>query len=162
MLRREDVLKMFDQIRYEAEKNQICKRKACGCGIITVLEDGDYFATTSINGPTHPENECTNEVGNCGCGHAEPRAILAHIKECCEDDRPTILLTTYSSCTPCANLIIESGFIDAVAYEVFAPHWARADTILRRVMPVWERGEITTQLLKDWFDDCIARQQTNS
>ena len=147
----------FDTIRQEAEKNQICLRKACGCAILTFLKDGTIFSTHAINGPSHPNNKCTNEVGNCGCSHAEPRAILSHIRQCCENDCPTILLTTYSSCTPCANLIIESNFIDVVAYEIWAPHWARADIVLRNVLNVWTRSEITEELLRKFFDDYSAR-----
>jgi deoxycytidylate deaminase len=147
----------FDIIKQEAEKNQICLRKACGCAILTFLEDGTIFSTQAINGPSHPNNKCTNEIGNCGCSHAEPRAILKHLRTCCEEDRPTILLTTYSSCISCANLIIEAGFIDIIAYEIWAPHWAKADSILRSVLEVWTRNEITEELLRKFFDDYLTR-----
>jgi len=141
----------FDRIKTEAEKNQVCLRKACGCAILRFEEDGSVTATQAINGPSHPNNECTNEVGNCGCSHAEPRAILK-FAELGRNDCPVILLTTYSSCIPCANLVIECGFIDVVAYEIWAPHWARADVILKNVIPVWTREIITPNLLSTQFE----------
>lgn len=149
----------FDRIKAEAEKDQTCLRKAVGCAILRFGADDLIECSQAINGPSHPDNICTNEVGNCGCSHAEPRAILKclqsrYMNEPSYDESPVLLLTTFSSCTPCANLIIKAGFIDAVAYEIFAPHWARADTILKNAMPVWTRKEITPELLEKWMDDC--------
>jgi deoxycytidylate deaminase len=147
----------FDKIKADAEAKQVCLRKATGCAILRFELDGTVKTISSINGPTDDHNICTNEVGNCGCGHAEPRAIIEYMKQDLleyEDDIkiPVILLTTYSSCTPCANLILMAGFIHAVAYEIWAPHWARADQILRNAMPVWKRDEITPELLQGKFE----------
>lgn len=151
---KETIDKTFDRIRTEAEENQICKRKAVGSAILLFDVAPDLITIiTAINGPSHPTNECTNEVGNCGCSHAEPKVILHFLqKHQKEGNETVILLSTYSPCVPCANLIIEAGFIDAVAYEIYAPHWARGVEMLRKVLPVWHtREQITEELLHDFF-----------
>lgn len=139
-----------EKIRIQAVDEQICKRKAVGCAIVEYVDDGEFFITSAINGPSNSLNECTNEVGNCGCSHAEPRAIVKYLKHR-EKEGFVILYTTYSPCVPCANLIMESGIIDAVVYDIFAEHWSRADKMLRRVMPVGYLGELTTEDLQKWI-----------
>jgi deoxycytidylate deaminase len=164
-----NILQTFKDIKLQAEKNQVCKRKAVGCAIIEIDTTLEIINKTfAINGPSGNKNECQNIVGACGCSHAEPRAIMnyllfrsRHRLNKKENKIKTILLTTYSSCVNCANIIIDSGVIDAVAYEILAPYWAEhprnAKAMLDRTMPHWtkeliENPETGITLLKDWLN----------
>ena len=121
------ILRTFEQIKIEAEKNQVCKRKAVGCAILEInFKEQLITHFMAINGPSGPKNKCSNIKGACGCSHAEPRAIMKYLKRRAKNggDKKVILLTTYSACVNCSNIIIDSGIIDVVAYEILAEHWA--------------------------------------
>jgi deoxycytidylate deaminase len=137
-------------VRRRAEKNQICKRKSVGSVIVEQLDSLTHYISPDINGPIHPSIECTNEVGNCGCAHAEPKIIMAYLKNR-KKQGPTVLYSTYTPCTPCAHLIIGSGVIDLVVWEIDAPHWARAEEMLRAVLPVYKLHELTEEILRKCF-----------
>ena len=140
----ETIHREAEYIKELAAENLVCKRKAVGCAILEVhdMHIVKFFAT---NGPSHPKNECTNEKGNCGCAHAEPRAIMKYLegtpKHCLSANN--IIVTTYSPCTPCVNMIIDSGLFGLAVYEILAPHWARATVMLKNVMPVLELNDVT-------------------
>lgn len=158
------ILRAFEQIKVEAEKNQVCKRKAVGCAILEVnLKEELITHIMAINGPSGPNNECSNIVGACGCSHAEPRAIMKYLKRCKKNGhcRKTILLSTYSACVNCANIIVDSGVIDVVAYEILAEHWAEeprnAKAMLDRSLSHWTKKQIEEDLentlIKRWLND---------
>ena len=116
-----------------ALKNQTCKRKAVGCSIVRLSIGRRRLPTEKTlvmthNGPSVPNNECINEVGNCGCSHAEPRAILESLKK--DYGKHLVMVCTYSPCTNCANIIIDSGIIDLVVYETLTLHDTRGTTFL--------------------------------
>jgi len=153
------ILKTFKDIKREAKKNRKCLRKATGCAIIKIddvpaitnntkynhelhlLTSPNIIITT--NGPSHLKNKCTGIKGNCMCSHAEPRAIMKFLKQFYPwTGYKTILLTTFSPCTNCSNIIIDSGIINIVAYQYLAPHWKDADIRLRKILPVWLGSEI--------------------
>jgi len=144
------ILQTFKDIKREAKKNRKCLRKACGCAILIFyydesLTDIPYknrtiytlnitpIIVTAINGPSGKQNKCSGIKGSCGCSHAEPRVIMSYLKSkeslkyFSEDfsNLKTILLTTFSSCVNCANIIIDSEVVNAVSYEFIAPHWAK-------------------------------------
>jgi tRNA(Arg) A34 adenosine deaminase TadA len=145
------ILRTFKSIKQEARRHKICKRKACGCAIIeiNIREEALYFFTAT-NGPSGPKNKCSGIKGACGCSHAEPRAIMNYLKKRRLRIKPayvkTILLTTFSSCVNCANIIVDSGVIDAVTYETLAPHWAaepnNAKAMLDRSLLHWSKKEL--------------------
>jgi len=170
---REKILNTFVQIKDEADKNQICKRKGVGAAILEIdLNTGIISTFTAINGPSGPNNKCQNIVGACGCAHAEPRVIMKYLKHLTiraeahnlmlKKRIKTILLSTYSACVNCANIIIDSDIIDAVAYEILAEHWARdpnnAHAMLDRSLPHWTKLQIEnddnySNIIKNWLND---------
>ena len=158
------ILRTFDQIKEEAQKHQVCKRKAVGCAILEINSKEQLITHyVAINGPSGSNNKCSNIVGACGCSHAEPRVIMKYLKKAKKNGHrgKTILLTTFSSCVNCANIIIDSGVIDAVAYEILAEHWAiepnNAKAMLDRTLPHWTKQQIEedldNNLIRNWLND---------
>lgn len=154
------------KIQNFALKNQTCKRKAVGCSIVR-LSIGWQKAPTeetlimTHNGPSVPNNQCTNEVGNCGCSHAEPRAILKSLKK--DYGKHLTMVCTYSPCTNCANIIIDSGIIDLVVYKVLTQHDIRGQTFLLQsevkiltehnlLWPIKEHHDIIARIRKARYD----------
>jgi len=128
------ILQTFKDIKREAKKNRTCLRKACGCAILKIHSPSDPIITifTATNGPSGKQNKCSGIKGSCGCSHAEPRAVMSYLKSSVLEyfsnnsyNLKIILLTTFSSCVNCANIIIDSGVINAVSYEFIAPHWTK-------------------------------------
>jgi deoxycytidylate deaminase len=157
------ILKSFESIKKEAEQNQICKRKAVGCAILEIDKKEQLITHfTAINGPSGKHNKCKNIKGACGCSHAEPRAIMKYLKKCKRNGHrgKTILLTTFSSCVNCANIIIDSGVIDVVAYEILAEHWSEepnnAKAMLDGSLPHWTKKQIeedlNNELISNWLN----------
>jgi len=160
------ILRTLKNIKIEARKNKVCKRKACGCAILEVdLQNEAIAFYTAINGPSGSKNKCSGIKGACGCSHAEPRAIMKYLKaRRLKIRKPyikTVLLTTFSSCVNCANIIIDSKVIDAVVYEMIAPHWAvepnNAKAMLDRSLLHCSKKEIiddvSNSLLRTWLFD---------
>lgn len=141
----------IDQITAYAEENQTCLRKAVGCGVVQVGEwmtlikgrenepdYEDYFVTFPLirgmthNGPSSYGNPCSNEVGNCGCMHAEQKAIIdIYSKWSHLQSMRNILFCTYSPCSTCANMISYSKAFQAVVYKIDTAHDMRGINILR-------------------------------
>lgn len=145
------ILQSFKDIKKTARENQVCRRKSCGCVILEInLRESSIQHFTAVNGPSGPKNKCSNIKGACGCSHAEPRTIMKYLKK----RKPrikrsyikTILLSTFSACVNCANIIVDSGVIDAVAYEFLAPHWAvephDAKSMLDRSLFHWTKKQL--------------------
>ena len=158
---KQSILQTFKDIKIKAEKNQVCKRKAVGAAILEINLNGVIIHYTAVNGPSGSENKCSNIKGACGCSHAEPRVIMKYLKERkkCDDPVKTILLTTYSACVNCSNIIIDSKVIDAVAYEILAKHWAvepnNAKKMLDRSLPHWTKKQLKentdNKILNNWL-----------
>lgn len=122
------ILKSFKDIKKMAQAYKFCKRKSCGCAIIEInLRAQSLQHFIAINGASGIGSKCSGIKGACGCSHAEPRAIIKYLKtrslKIKSAHIKTILLTTFSSCVNCANIIIDSKVIDAVSYEFLAKHW---------------------------------------
>jgi len=158
------ILQSFRDIKKAARKNQKCQRKGCGCVILEInLRESLIQHFAAVNGPSGPKNKCSNIKGACGCSHAEPRAIMKYLKQrkprIKRDYIKTILLTTFSSCVNCANIIVDSGVIDVVIYEFLATHWATpphdAKSMLDRSLLHWSKKEIIkdkdNRLIKKWL-----------
>lgn len=161
---REKILNTFVQIKNEAEKNQICKRKGVGAAVLEIdLDTGIISTYTAINGPSGSANICQNIVGACGCAHAEPRVIMKYLKDASNlyaGKAKRILLSTYSACVNCANIIVDSGIIDAVAYEIHAKYWdtppRNASEIIESTLPHWTKDMIKQNgyaILENWLNN---------
>jgi deoxycytidylate deaminase len=121
----------------DAEHGQECRRKSVGCVIYDVCVPNRRgprlkLVCAAKNGPTSGY-QCTNEIGNCGCAHAEPRALFAATRAgwtAPPDRGAMVLLCKYSPCTPCAHAILASRFITHVIFEIVTEHDQRGLTLL--------------------------------
>jgi deoxycytidylate deaminase len=109
-------------------KETKCLRKGVGSGLFN--SNLDELIMLAINGPVHDSIKCTNEKGNCGCGHAEPRVIIEALKGCKYCYKYT-MISSFSPCLPCTDAILKFGRINTVIYDVFAPHHPQACNVLR-------------------------------
>lgn len=132
---------LFEEILRFAERNQKCKRKAVGCAAVGIGAREILPIAMKHNGPSRIGHECTNEVGNCGCSHSEPRVVQAAIEEWDMDEK-LILVCTYSPCTNCANIIIDSELFGLVIYDILTEHDKRGEKFLREAMEVLSRKEV--------------------
>lgn len=108
----------------EAEVRSACRRK--GVGVVLYHSIGSQV-DTFYNSSSF--NQCTGEKGNCGCAHAEPKAVMrvfeSRLLHC-------YLGLHYSPCTNCANTIaLARGRIDAVYFNVITAHDPRGIEILK-------------------------------
>lgn len=89
-----------------------CKRAKQAC-IITNVNMTSILAF-GYNGRAAGEDNdsCTNEIGNCGCVHAEMNALVKTPYHA----GPLYLFSTMSPCKLCARLIVNKGNIKAVFY----------------------------------------------
>jgi deoxycytidylate deaminase len=153
---REKILETFPKIK-EMAFDTTCKRKGVGATIIEITGFNhpkiNFVTYSAINGHSGDGtgNVCQNIVGGCGCAHSEPRVIMEYLKfrgiiKQERSDIRTILLSTYSACVNCANIIVDSGIIDAVAYEIHAEYWdtppRNASKIIEAAMPHWTKAQI--------------------
>jgi len=153
------IAKELHDITWNAQKQTTCKRKGVGCSIIEISQDSIVKVISTFNGPSNYRFQCTNEIGNCGCAHAEQKAIIGFLKAMrLGDNKSTkIMLCTYSPCTNCANIIIESRVIDGIVYDILTEHDKRGMEMLKKVMDV-----ITLEELKKGNADAILRRWEKS
>ena len=138
---RKHINEEFDGVLEFAIKNQECLRKSVGCSLITIFEETSLQLLRAHNGPSHKDHICTNEVGNCGCCHAEPRVILKGLRKL-NFFHNCVLVCTYSPCTNCANTILASQLVDVVIYDILTEHDKRGAEMLRTVIPTFTRDEL--------------------
>lgn len=159
--------KIFDDILKFAEENQTCKRKAVGCAAVTLTQPaGDPIVyVMRHNGPSRRKAPCTNEVGNCGCSHAEPRVVnsVTHQSACDSFSESVltyslglILICTYSPCTNCANIIIDSNMFGGVIYDILTKHDMRGAKFLCDAMPVMTK-EVFNNMTESEANDKIRQ-----
>lgn len=88
--------------------------------------------------------DCSNEVGNCGCMHAEQHLVASitrgGIPAKQEEDR--VLFINYSPCTNCANLLAASEQVDTVVYKIPTEHDLRGIDRLKQFMEVIHYDDI--------------------
>lgn len=150
---------IFDLILKCSEERRVCKRKAVGCMALGRLDGAWTYIAQEHNGPSRSDNECTNEVGNCGCSHSEPRLVQSVLKSYCEDEK-LILICTYSPCTTCANIVIDSGLFGGCIYDILTEHDKRGAEFLNAAMPVMSRDQmnlleeqVVYDTLKKWISN---------
>lgn len=133
----------FEVVRVLGDNDQDCLRKGVGCMLATkeeypTIEGGDAFYTMwflAQNGPVN-KSKCSNEVGNCGCMHAEIRVVMKAIDGFVrfanksagfmDGSEQWVMICKYSPCTNCANFIVEFGaFIQTVYFEILTEHDVR-------------------------------------
>ena len=151
----EEVIVCLREVNYIAHGQQDCKRKAVGCAMVSFNSFGSLKRhTLGINGPTVV---CTGVKGSCGCAHAEPRAVMAALREF--PGERFVLLCTYSPCTSCANVIVDSEAVRAVVFHHFTDHDPRGLEILLASMPVLSTDQLvdgtdkTAAILVEFCDD---------
>ncbi len=99
-----------------------CLRKTVGCTILVPsfmvtnsMPGGEYRndilqpLCLARNGPPKA-GACTNEKGNCGCIHAEPKAVMFALNTL-NRNHMMVMCSTYSPCLRCAAIIAFSGII---------------------------------------------------
>lgn len=128
----------LQQVQGWAEREQQCRRKSVACFI--AIRDPQTWKWDEFvrarNGPSALGDACINVVGNCGCAHAEPRAILAAVNLLNRAD-DMALVCEYSPCTSCANIIVDSIHepvelpIRDVYYRILTEHDKRGVEILK-------------------------------
>lgn len=93
-----------------------CKRKLVKASFIWFSEP-EFICERAyaVNGPVQG-SVCSNEIGNCGCMHAEIRLLLhnPHIHG--------LMACQYSPCTQCANAIVDSRRVTGVVYLIPTQH----------------------------------------
>lgn len=110
MLEKDFALEILDyctKISDQAKKETKCLRKGVGCMLF-----GNGSIVTAYNG----NHGCLNVPGGCGCGHAEPRVILKGISSSLFEN--CFMICTYSPCINCANVIMDSGIVKGLVFEI--------------------------------------------
>lgn len=134
-----------------AELNRTCKRKAVAARIVSPQPSGFWLTLArEHNGPAKRRtlDGCSGEKGNCGCCHAEPRAILTALTAFGQQ-RKGIMLCSYSPCTACANTILSVDFIVAVVYDIATEHDLRGIDLLREVIPCYCIRDLTDDIIRN-------------
>ena len=82
-----------------------CKRTGVGC--VVASQDLETIYAVGYNGTARgfPNDDCRNEVGNCGCIHAETNAIAKVNTK----DPDKVFFITNEPCELCAKLIVNTG-----------------------------------------------------
>jgi tRNA(Arg) A34 adenosine deaminase TadA len=148
----EGLIKEFATVEEHAKNNQKCLRKAVGCSTVMVNFRGSVLPVhRAHNGPSLPDAVCSNIVGNCGCSHAEPRALMESIHH--YDDTEFMMICTYSPCRTCANMIIDSGVIGFMMYDILTVYADGRENggregidMIAQVMPVLTLTDLRSML----------------
>lgn len=113
------------------DQSRKCKRKAVATVVWFHHDGGWHEFCQRVNGPMADDpDRCADDVGNCGCVHSEFKAIC-HVMRAGTNAMTRVMVVSYSPCTPCANLIVESKCIDEVYWLEDTAHDMRGIEILR-------------------------------
>lgn len=119
------------------DKSLECKRKFVRSTILSPNTNGITRILSRTNGPVNKSFECSGEPANCGCCHAEIKAILDLVSIVHHPVFQYIMLSSYSPCTSCSNAIIMSNAITAVIYDKIQEHDLRGVERLQQVIPTF-------------------------
>lgn len=117
-----DVLSQLISDAGIAESMTECHRR----GTAARVSHGNEMRAASINGSAW----CNGIKGNCGCLHAEVRAVLSALRDGAPQGQCE-LWVTLSPCTACANLCVSSKLFKRVVYLRPLEHDLRGIDILR-------------------------------
>lgn len=112
--RRETKLSVFVQFAKNLSSLSTCKRLTVAC---IIFDDAlSKVHAIGYNGQPAgvPHSRCSGVAGSCGCVHAEANALV----KLDTPDKGLVLYTTHSPCTHCAGLIINSGKVSKVLYDI--------------------------------------------
>lgn len=146
VIKARQILRELALAQSDAELQQVCRRKAVGCAVVELCGITGVFVpwTHAHNGPSRQGHECTNVVGNCGCSHSEPRAMLdiKALSATAKGKPKLVLLCEYAPCTNCANIVLDSGMICGLVYRRETQHDQRGLEYLRSAMPCLSVAEL--------------------
>ncbi len=116
-----DAKEMLRIVMLYAEQERNCLRAAVGVAMCTGTKDSLMLRYLSHNGPVG-KNKCSGEKGQCGCFHAEIRAVMkvldGHSQKRLALEDTWVIICNYTPCTTCANFILQYGkFLSAWYYE---------------------------------------------
>jgi dCMP deaminase len=106
---------IYMRMAHELSQRSTCRRLRVGC----VITSTDYRKVLSVgyNGNASGlVNDCdSDEVGNCGCLHAEENAVIN-----CDSPRyvEKVIFCTHLPCRMCAKRIINLGGVRVVYYDL--------------------------------------------
>jgi dCMP deaminase len=106
---------IYMRMAHELSRRSTCRRLQVGC----VITSTDYRKVLSVgyNGNASGlANDCdSDEVGNCGCLHAEENAVIN-----CDSPRYVgkVVFCTHLPCRMCAKRIINMGGVQIVYYDL--------------------------------------------
>jgi dCMP deaminase len=106
---------IYMRMAHELSQRSTCRRLQVGC----VITSMDYRKVLSVgyNGNASGlANDCdSDEVGNCGCLHAEENAVIN-----CDSPRyvEKVVFCTHLPCRMCAKRIINLGGVRVVYYDL--------------------------------------------
>lgn len=106
-MQRPSLESIYMNLAMKLAERSSCKRIGHGCVITS--QDLESIYALGYNGTARgfDNNDCRNEVGNCGCIHSETNAIAkVH-----EKDNKKVFFVTGEPCELCAKLMINSGII---------------------------------------------------
>lgn len=121
-------------------KNRTCKRPGnvvlCKIGVANFNKDFAepfIFTTETIHSnQSLVDYHCSNREGNCGCIHAEVKALM-HLNRCLSSEesnyRKFTMLCTRKPCNSCAALICQSLVIGEVRYIGDCDRYDKTETI---------------------------------
>ncbi len=105
--------KVYMDLALGMSQRSTCRRLAVGCAIVST--DFRKVLAVGYNGNASGlKNDCdSDEVGKCGCLHAEENAAIQ-----CDVARgtPKIVLCTHLPCKMCAKRLVQLGGVERVIY----------------------------------------------
>ena len=142
-----------------AEQKTECLRKGVGCSLVSLKIDRIKVIVRDYNGPSRRGHKCTNVVGGCGCSHSEPRVLMKALKEGHLGlyRKKAIMVCTYSPCTNCANVIIDSGVVGGIVWSILTEHDKRGAEFLRDAMDVLTTDQLIRKQLEAGVYDTLRR-----
>lgn len=105
---------IYMNLAYSLADRSTCKRLSVGAVITST--DYRYVYAIGYNGNASGMQNCCDrdEIGNCGCLHAEDNAVI----NCtCSRETPKIVFVTVNPCVMCAKRLINMGNIKKVYYS---------------------------------------------
>lgn len=116
--------------------------------------------SVGYNGPAAglDNDSCTNEVGNCGCAHAEINALVK-----LRSNTPAILYSTVQPCFNCANAIINAGSIIGVIFRAACRHGNGPILRLHEANIITEHFEdIQNPTNPEWVEEYLTKRWKNA
>ena len=132
--RERDKLEKDLKVAQATEPAQVCYRKVSSCTVYSRIHGCMLDLIAQVwNGPS--ENHlCSNVRGDCGCIHGEQKMVgeMVHAPRAF-NRHELVVMTPWSPCTHCANLIVTLDMFSAVVYDLPTPHDTVGIDILAKV-----------------------------